>query len=87
MANLWVFRSLNLNMFVSAADFGEARQHFKILLFNHIQNTPSPLLDELIEISCLGSDGTFDDLNSHIEFTEIWLRELGVPMDIINIGV
>lgn len=87
MANLWVFRSLNLNMFVSAADFIEAKQHFKYLLFEHIKDTPTPLLDELIEISCLASDGTFDDLNSHIEFTEIWLKELGIPMDIINVGV
>ena len=84
MENIWIFKSHNLHMFVLARDYAEARERFKSLLDYHITKQTAPVLDEVIEITKPKADGKFDDTDSHIEFTENWLKELGVPVDIIN---
>lgn len=84
MTNIWLFRSKNLHMFTTAINYKEAKNLFKYLLFKHIIENPYPILDELIEITRLSKNGKYDPLNSHIEFTENWLRELDIKIDILN---
>jgi len=83
MANIWLFRSHILHMFALAENYQDARDQFKRLLIQHIDKECMPVFDELIEITRLNMDGTIDYIKSNIEFTDTWLKELGIPMDII----
>ena len=83
MTSVWIFKSDALQMLALARDYQHAKEQFKNMLGDYLLKSSLPLLDELIEISRLTSDGTIDDMDSYIEFTDEWLKELGIPMDII----
>ena len=83
MSNVWLLKSNNIQMLALASNYHLAREQFKSLLKVHIEREPYPLLDEIIEIIKIKEDNSMDEKKSYIEFTESWLKELGIPMDII----
>ncbi|WP_455391956.1 hypothetical protein [[Eubacterium] cellulosolvens] len=83
MSKIWLLKSNDVQILAMARDYHHAREQFKCLLKHHIEKEPYPLLDELIEISRINEDNTIDEIESYIEFTDDWLRELGVRMDVI----
>lgn len=85
MTHVWLLESKDIHLFVTASDYSGAKFEFKKLLWNYIQNNPYPLFDELLEISRINLDGSQDLLNSHIEFTEDWMDNLGIAMDVYTI--
>ena len=86
MTQLWMFKSNKLHMFVTAETYQKARERFISLLDDYIRKEQASILDELIEITELTPDGKINPMNSNIEFTEDWLTELGISMDIIFLG-
>ena len=82
MSFIWLLKSNNIQMLALADNYHLAREQFKSLLKDYIDKKSYPLLDEIIEITKINKDNSMDEKNSYIEFTEIWLKELGIPMDI-----
>ena len=73
-------------MFASAQNYDVVMKTFKKMLGNVIDNSrETVLLDEIIEISRLDENGKEIDTDSGLEFTEKWLKDLGVKIDIINL--
>jgi hypothetical protein len=71
-------------MFAVAHDYEEACTRFKMMLGKSLLNSSNRfLLDELIEIARLDDEGKEDDMESNLEFTDVWLRELGLDFDIV----
>jgi len=79
-----MFKSHKLIMFTMARDYKDARNQFKSLLLENIKEEHNPIFDELIEITRLTHDGSVDDMSSYVEFTDKWLKELGVTTYIIK---
>ena len=84
MTSIWIFNSNYLTMFAYANNYHEARIQFKNLLQQHLQKEPKPLLDELIMIARVLENGSLEHKDSHIEFTDTWLKELGIHIDVID---
>lgn len=73
-------------MFASAEDYDEACSEFKRMLGNVIGGTKEMiLLDEIIEIDRLDEDGNIREIDSGLEFTENWLKDLGFGFEIIKL--
>ena len=83
MSHVWLLKSNNIQMLVLANDYHHAREQFKNLLKAHVDKESYPILDEIIEITKINEDNSKDEKDSYVEFTETWLKELGIPMDII----
>jgi hypothetical protein len=86
MCNVWRFTSWDLTMFTVARDYKEACKWFKMMVMDVIQN-PSEgfFLDEIIGIERLDREGKTVENESGIEFTEEWLKEIGLEFDTIAI--
>ena len=84
MSFVWLLKSNNVQILALASDYRHVREQFKSLLKDFIEKEPYPLLDEIIEITKINEDNSLDEKDSYVEFTETWLKELGIPMDIID---
>lgn len=84
MSVVWLLKSNNVQILALARDYRHAREQFKSLLKAHIDKEPYPLLDEIIEITKINEDNSLDEKDSYVEFTETWLKELGILVDIID---
>ena len=72
-------------MFAPAGTYREARSQFKQLLKKHFEKEAFTVLDELIEIYKLTECGEVDETESHLEFSEKWVKELGIKIDFIDV--
>jgi hypothetical protein len=86
MSFLWRLSSLNLTMFATARDYREACREFKTMLKDVIcESREEIVLDEIIEITPLSKNGKADYSDSGLEFSEEWLRDMNISIDIINL--
>lgn len=86
MPNLWRLTSWDLTMFTTAQDYSGACKEFKKMLKKVIINSKDRLLlDEIIEIAPLNRNGIANNTESGLEFSEEWLKDLGLGFDIFSI--
>jgi len=87
MDRLWRLDSYNLTMFVLADSYWKAKDQFKTMLLRYMDHSKKQVvLDEIVEISLIKPNGKEDFLESRIEFTDAWLRDLGVGFRAIKKG-
>jgi len=73
-------------MFASAEDYNAACAEFKRMLGTVIDSSKEMiLLDEIIEIDHLDNNGNIREVDSGLEFTESWLKDLGYGFEIIKL--
>jgi hypothetical protein len=73
-------------LFATAQNYDAAKKTFKIMLGNIIDNSKKTvLLDEIIQISRLDKNGKEIDTDSGLQFTEEWLKDMGVGIDTIHL--
>ena len=84
MKKIWTLNSNKYHTFVMANNYKKAKVQFKVLLKKYTMENSYPIFDEIIEITRLTKDGTPDEKYTNIEFTETWLKELNIKIDIYH---
>ena len=84
MKNIWALNSNKYHIFIVANNYKKAKEQFKVLLKKYTREGSYPIFDEIIEITKLTKDGTPDETYTNIEFTETWLKELDIKIDIYH---
>lgn len=83
--SLWRLTCAELTMFVTARDFQEAKEELLALFLDLFERQGGEvMLGELIFIERIKEGGSGDPASSGLEFTETWLKTLGIDFEIVG---
>lgn len=83
--SVWRLTCSDLSLFVQAPDFQGAKDEFLNLFLELFERQGGEvMLGELIFIERLAEGGNGEPISSGLEFTETWLKTLGIDFEIVG---